>query len=101
GAAACDHVDDSHRHGMLRHRRQVVDGEGEDAAALAELVLLHAVARLAADADARLRVLDEAACLAAAAVETHVLPELLPLDHRRDRLAPGLGPEHAARAEIA
>ena len=57
--------------------------------------------RLAADAHECLRVLHQATRRAAAAVEAEVLPELLPLDVRRHRLAGDVGGQHAARAQPA
>src|SRR5437016_8272397 len=86
---------------MLRHRRQVVDGEGEDGAALAELVLDQSVARLTREADAGLRILHELAYLAPAAVETDVLGQLLPLHDAGHRLACRLGRDEPARPEKA
>src|SRR5437870_10048516 len=86
---------------MLGHRRQVVDREREDGAALGGLVVDEPVARLAAYADARLGILHESAGLAAAAVKANVLRELLPLDDAGDRLARRLGRHEAPRLEEA
>src|SRR5207244_13647940 len=55
----------------------------------------------AAETDARLRVLDEAARLAAAAVEADVLLQLLPLDHARHRFPDRLAGKHGVSAEEA
>src|SRR5262249_43540292 len=76
-----------HRQRVLGHLGEVVDREREDGAALADLVVGHAVARAAGEADACLGILYEAACLAAAPVEPHVLLQFLPLRDRRHRLA--------------
>src|SRR4029453_1486160 len=55
----------------------------------------------APDAAGRLGILAETAGLAPAAVEPHVLLELLPLDVRGHRLAADVGRQHAARAQPA
>src|SRR5262249_41414066 len=87
-------VDDRHGHGGLGDRREVVDGEGEHGAALREALLGEATARLAPDADQRLRVLHQPARLAPAAVEPDVLLQLLPLEVGRHRLAGDVGGQH-------
>src|SRR5581483_3315476 len=100
-APAALHVDDRHRHRMLRDGREVVDREREHGAALPELLLRHAVARTALEADARLRELHETARVAPAAVEPDVLADLLPRDHRRHGFAYRLRGKDAARAQVA